>query len=73
MTQAHSPQPHCPRTQQETPTEAFRRGERVGHRLRHRGEPVPHLAGGPYAVGVLYGFRAAALGRSPGTPSATTY
>jgi hypothetical protein len=62
---------HSPGTQQETPTEAFRRGERTGHLLLHRGQPVPRLAGGPYAVGVLYGFRAAEMGRSPSTtPSA---
>lgn len=42
----------------------FERGMALGARLAGSCSPVPHLRGGAYAVGLLFGYRAA-LRRRP--------
>jgi hypothetical protein len=37
----------------------FERGEAEGLRLARAGRSLPHLRGGAYAVGLLFGYRAA--------------
>lgn len=44
--------------------EDFVQGELDGDRFAHEHRPIPKLRGGAYAVGFLYGYRRAELGRT---------
>jgi hypothetical protein len=52
---------------QDDPAADFRQGQREGRLLQQSSQPLPALSGGAYAVGLLYGYRAASRDvRMPG-------